>query len=242
LHAQPLQLSGPEPSRIYAIGDVHGRLDLLDRLIDRIGAELSSSQAEHALVVTLGDYVDRGPKSAGVLDRLTDGCFPCAHVALRGNHEEILLSFLDDAAVLERWRRQGAVETLISYGVPVGEVMRGRGLEQARTALLAALPESHMAFLKGLGTSLTVERYFFCHAGVRPGVPLDRQSARDLAWIRDEFLSSTADFGKVVVHGHTPVPKADIRPNRINVDTGAFLTGTLSCAVLEGERVRILTA
>jgi serine/threonine protein phosphatase 1 len=231
----------PEPERLYVIGDIHGRSDLLDRLTAEIVRDLDVHPVASALTVTLGDYVDRGADSRGVLDRLIRNPFPTALVSLKGNHESLMAAFLDDPTVAGHWRRLGGLETLHSYGVPVAALMMGRDYPQAAAGLRAAVPPSHLAFLGSLRTSMTVGKYFLCHAGVRPGVPLDRQAEEDLLWIRDEFLSSRADFGKIVVHGHTPAESPEVLPNRINVDTGAYMTGRLTCAVLEQERVRFLS-
>jgi serine/threonine protein phosphatase 1 len=152
----------------------------------------------------------------------------------------MLLHFLEDASGLRRWRSLGGLETLFSYGVDVREAMTGRGFEAAQYSLLRAFPDEHRQFLLGLARSAICGDYFFCHAGVRPGVPLAEQGPNDLIWIRDEFLTSDADHGKVVVHGHTPVPQPDFRPNRINLDTGAFATGRLTCLRLLGETQTIL--
>jgi serine/threonine protein phosphatase 1 len=151
-----------------------------------------------------------------------------------------MTAFLDDPSVADDWRHWGGLETLHSYGIPLNPLMRGRDYEIAAEAFGRALPASHRDFLASLPTSLTVGRYFFCHAGIRPGVPLQRQSDDDLLWIREPFLESTMNFGKVVVHGHTPTEQPEVLPNRINLDTGAYMTGRLTCAALEGERVRFL--
>ena len=230
-----------EPDRLYVIGDIHGRSDLLDDLIGEIVRDLAAHPVASALTVTLGDYVDRGPDSRGVLDRLIRNPFPTALVCLKGNHESLMTAFLDEPAVAGHWRRLGGLETLHSYGVPVAGLMMGKEYAQAVADLRAALPASHLAFLGSLRTSMTVGNYFLCHAGVRPGVPLQRQAEQDLLWIREEFLSSRANFGKIVVHGHTPAESPEVLPNRINVDTGAFMTGRLTCAVLGEERVRFLS-
>lgn len=230
-----------DSGRVYAIGDIHGRADLLDRMVALISHDLEANPAGECLTVTIGDYVDRGPDSRGVLDRLVRNPFPTPFIALKGNHEALLQAFLDDPSVAEHWRPLGGLETLHSYRVPVGELMLGKNYEQAAKALRAALPEAHFEFLASLTTSVVIGRYFMCHAGVRPGVPLERQSVEDLLWIRDEFLSSTVDFGKIVVHGHTPTERPEIWPNRINIDTGAFATGRLTCVVLESPQPRFLT-
>jgi serine/threonine protein phosphatase 1 len=232
----------PEPLRLYVIGDIYGRADLLDRMIAGIARDLDERPIDDPLTVTLGDYIDRGPDSRGVLDRLARNPFPTDFVALKGNHETLLETFLCDPSTADHWRRLGGLETLHSYGVDVGPLMRGQDYEAAAEALLAAMPPEHFTFLASLRGTLTVGRYFLCHAGVRPGVPLERQSEDDLLWIRDEFLDSKTDFGKIVVHGHTPTEEPELLPNRINVDTGAFMTGRLTCAVLEGREVRFLSA
>lgn len=229
------------PRRIYVIGDIHGRRDLLDRMIDEIRGDLASHPAAHALTVTLGDYVDRGPDSRDVIDRLAGKPFPTEFIALKGNHEQMLAEFLRNPSIGEVWARNGGLETLHSYGIDVGPLMRGRGYGSAAAAFGKALPDAHRAFFASLPLSLSVGRYFFCHAGVRPGVPLTRQREHDLLWIRDEFLHARTDFGKIVVHGHTPTPSPEIRPNRINVDTGAFITGRLTCAVLGTDQPRFLS-
>jgi serine/threonine protein phosphatase 1 len=230
-----------EPDRLYVIGDIHGRSDLLDRMVDEISRDLKDHPVGTALTVTLGDYVDRGFDSRGVLDRLARNPFPTPMVALKGNHEALLSAFLIDPAVAGNWRRLGGLETLQSYGVSVSALMVGRGYEEAAAGLRAALSSAHREFLGLLRTSLSVGRYFLCHAGVRPGVPLERQTEEDLLWIRGEFLSSHADFGKIVVHGHTPSEAPEVLPNRINVDTGAFITGRLTCAVLDPGGTRFLS-
>jgi len=233
---------GSDPRRLYVIGDIHGCASLLDRLIDAIASDLGDMPGDECLTVTLGDYIDRGPASNSVLDRLAINPFPTPYVGLKGNHEDLLEAFLSDPERGDDWRLCGGLETLHSYGVDVTSVMRGRNYAAAAQALEAAMPPAHVEFLASLKLSLTIGRYFLCHAGVRPGVPLHRQFKDDLLWIRDEFLDSRSDFGKIVIHGHTPTHQPELRPNRINVDTGAFMTGRLTCAILEGTSVRFLSA
>ncbi len=235
------QLQRLAPKRVYAIGDIHGRADLLDRLIGTISQDLADRPIRDALTITLGDYVDRGPSSRAVIERLASNPFPTDFVALKGNHEALLEGFLRDPSIIERWRHVGGLETLRSYGVDVAPVMRGRNYEAAATAFQAFLPPTHVAFFASLRPCLALDQYFFCHAGVRPGIELAGQREDDLLWIRDEFLDSWTDFGKVIVHGHTPTEEPECRPNRINVDTGAFMTGRLTCAVLEGDELRFLS-
>jgi serine/threonine protein phosphatase 1 len=227
--------------RRYAIGDVHGRLDLLDTLSQLISADLQTHPPQKAMTVFLGDYIDRGDNSAGVLDRLAKGDFPTSFVALRGNHEATMLDFLDDESVLGNWRQYGGLETLLSYGVDVREAMRGRDFKTAQESLRRRLPDSHLKFLNETKYFHEDGDYYFCHAGVRPLVSLAKQSEQDLMWIRDEFLNHRAPFGKIVVHGHTPADAPENLPNRINVDTGAYATGKLTCVALDGLQRRFLS-
>ncbi|MBG0811736.1 serine/threonine protein phosphatase [Methylosinus sp. H3A] len=229
----------PPNLRIYAIGDIHGRADLLDALARQIEDELASAPTE-TLTIFLGDYVDRGLQSSTVVEWLSRGDFPTPFHALRGNHEEILLRFLDDDSVLDGWRKFGGVETLHSYGVDVSSVMRGKGYEEARRALVARFPDHHRQFVVETPLTASYGDYFFCHAGVKPGVPLRDQKAEDLLWIREEFLNFRGNWEKLIVHGHTPVSEPEVLPNRINIDTGAFATSVLTALVLEGDSRRML--
>jgi len=226
--------------RLYIIGDIHGRSDLLDRIVDEIHRDIEGYGGRECLTITLGDYVDRGPDSRGVLDRLSRNPFPTRFVALRGNHEAVLEAFLQRPLVLDHWRHLGGLETLHSYGIAVNELMRGKGYEEAALALSAAVPEKHLAFLRSLKNSVTIGEYFLCHAGVRPGIPLDRQNIDDLLWIREEFLNSDLAHGKMLIHGHTPNEWPEVKRNRVNIDTGAFATGRLTCLVIDGGRGRFL--
>jgi serine/threonine protein phosphatase 1 len=209
-------------------------------MVEHISRDLDANPISDCVTVTLGDYIDRGPDSRGVLDRLVRNPFPTDFIALKGNHEALLEMFLDDPAVAEHWRRLGGLETLHSYGVPVGNLMMGANYEQAAKALELAVPDEHFKFLASLKTSIITGKYFLCHGGVRPGIALERQTVEDLLWIRDEFLNSTMDFGRIVVHGHTPSEQPEVLPNRINIDTGAFATGRLTCVVLESAEPRFL--
>lgn len=230
----------PPGIRIYAVGDIHGRLDLLDRLLARITADQETDPAPAPALVFLGDYVDRGTDSAGVLARLAGDPMPGAVAGMtcrfiKGNHDEMMLRFLAGQDDGWHWLTNGGGATLASYGVAASGPP-----EDMRHALAAALPAAHRGFLETLESHVRIGGYFLTHAGVRPGVALEDQSPDDLMWIRDAFLGSDADFGAVVVHGHTPMPAPVSRANRIGVDTGAWMSGTLTAAVLEGHKRRFL--
>jgi serine/threonine protein phosphatase 1 len=192
-------------------------------------------------IVYLGDYIDRGPESKCVIDRLVQLRGLRAHF-LKGNHEAALLKFLRNPATYHNWRNYGAAQTLLSYGVCPPTVWDGNDFIRARDELLEKLPEGHLRFFQDLELSASIGGYFFAHAGARPGVALDEQQEEDLIWIRDEFLTSRHYFGKIVVHGHTREAAPSRHRNRIGVDTGAYATGLLSCVVLEGETQRFIQA
>ena len=219
---------------MYAIGDIHGRADLLSRVFDKIDRDLANDPVDYNLQIFLGDYVDRGPCTKDVLDLLIRRRTAHHVVALKGNHEEFLLEFLSDPTVLEDWVKAGGVETLSSYGVTLGKRVNQQVSLQAWEEFTAAMPSEHLEFIRGLRSCLTIGDIFFAHAGARPGVPLEFQEERDLLWIREDFLSSDYSFGKLIVHGHTPVANAEWRANRINLDTGAYATGKLTCLRVQG--------
>jgi len=227
----------PPDSRVYAIGDIHGRADLLRQMHALIHEDAYRRQAPRNVVVYLGDYIDRGDASPAVLDLLIDEPLPgFQSVHLKGNHEDALLRFLDDLGVGPSWMAYGGAETLMSYGVrPPPADGRDRALERAQRELRMRLPVRHRSFLADLKLWHEEGDYLFAHAGVRPGVPLDQQQEQDLLWIRDEFLLSDAEFGKIIVHGHTITELPDVQRNRIGIDTGAFASGTLTALVLEGS-------
>ncbi len=225
----------PEGDRVYAIGDIHGRLDLLRNLHERIAADAAEAPDRSKTIIYLGDYIDRGLDSRGVIDCLIsaplEGVTP---VYLLGNHEDTMLRFLDDLGAGAGWLQFGGDATLYSYGVSLsGPPSDLRTMTEAQLDLREMMPEAHLAFLRGLATHHRIGDYFFVHAGVRPGVSLDSQALEDLIWIRDEFLKSTADHGAVIVHGHSISLEAEDLPNRINIDTGAYATNVLTCLVLD---------
>ena len=227
----------PEGQLLYAVGDIHGRLELLEAMLGQIETDARRCEGiERRTLVFLGDYIDRGPASRGVIERLLGGLpqnFD-AHF-LKGNHEAILLDFLEEAWRLDNWLLNGGEVTMCSYGVDTERLARRDApAELWQQAFAAVLPEAHLRFLEGLGLSLPVGDYFFVHAGVRPGVPLDEQTEADLVWIREPFLGHAAPFGKIVVHGHTPGNAPVTRPNRIGIDTGAVFSGRLTALRLRG--------
>ena len=186
----------PEGTRVYCVGDIHGRDDLLRELAERVEGDMKSGRFDHAVTVFLGDYIDRGPGSMRVVEQLASAEWPTSVIALAGNHEDFLLAFLDDAGILDFWRSQGGLETLHSYGVDVGPAMAGRNFAEVQAAFTAGFPKSHRDFLEALKVSASIGDYFFCHAGVRPGVALDRQNRDDLLNIREPFCPARRSMEK----------------------------------------------
>ncbi|MDH6263513.1 serine/threonine protein phosphatase 1 [Bradyrhizobium sp. BR13661] len=230
----------PEDLRIYAFGDIHGRCDLLDRCLSKVDRDLSERPTRHQLLVFLGDYIDRGSQSRETVSRLVETAAKYECVFLKGNHEHIAMRSLTDLSVMPNWLRLGGLETLQSYGVtPVISPDR-RDAVAIQIAFQNALPSSHFRFFGGLKNQFVCHDMFFVHAGIRPAIDLSAQREEDLLWIRDEFLRSNRDFGKIVVHGHTPTVCVDVQPNRINIDTGAYSSGRLTCLVLEHDQISII--
>lgn len=239
LRGRPLP-SVPDGTRVYAVGDVHGCADELNRLLEAIDKDLRHNALRSHLVF-LGDLVDRGPQSAAVLDRILEGRLPTDLCdCIMGNHEEVMLDCYEGQRdIHDRWLRFGGVQTLESYGLK-DTVIFAAGSDVV-AAMREAIPAEHIRFLKSLKDTLQIGDYLFVHAGIRPNVPLEEQSSRDLRWIRSDFLNGTSDHGFVVVHGHTVVPEVEFHRNRIAVDTGCYLTGQLSALVLESDTRRVLT-
>jgi serine/threonine protein phosphatase 1 len=228
---------GPAGFRAYAIGDVHGRLDLLDGLLGRIAADHQArGGSARPLLVFLGDLIDRGPHSRGVMERVRGGGLPGFRtVALLGNHEEVLLRLLEgEQGLLGQWLRFGGGECLRSYGGDP-QALLVRPENEAVVEVRRLVPPEHRTFLEGLGDSFRFREYLFVHAGVRPGVPLDQQTGIDLRWIRQPFLSDPRNHGAMIVHGHTITPAIDERPNRIGIDTGAYRFGVLTAVAVEED-------
>ena len=220
---------GPDNTLVYAIGDVHGRLDLLAEMHAKIAAEIMRLRPADWRIVHLGDYVDRGPDSSGVLEFLVRQTAADGRVvSLAGNHDIGLFALY------------GGVQTAASYGIALDRADL-RGFPAGCRALAAAVPASHTDFLRGLKFSVTLGDFFFCHAGIRPGVTLEAQDPQDLIWIRGDFHRHQELHPKVVVHGHTPVAEPEICANRVNVDTGAFASGRLTALVVDRQEKRLLT-
>jgi serine/threonine protein phosphatase 1 len=238
----------PAPSTggrlVYAVGDVHGRLDVLGPLLhDIVRDAVETGGDEPALLVFLGDYVDRGPDSKGVVDLILEmqAVERFEVRALKGNHEEALLGFLDDPAFGAAWLEHGGGATLVSYGVqPPAQRTDVEAWTRARDALRDLLPSDHRRFYESLELMVAQGDYAFVHAGVRPGVPLARQAERDLLWIRQDFLEARGRFEKVIVHGHTPLEEPQLLPTRLGIDTGAYATGVLTAVRLQGEDRRVM--
>ncbi len=230
----------PEGVRVYCIGDIHGRADLLKALHRGIQADAAQSDGGSELrniVVYVGDYVDRGMQSREVIDHLLSDPLPdFEKVYLKGNHDDSLLQFLRDPDFGPLWFSYGGDATVLSYGVRMSPSKVGRDrFEDMRQQLEANLPPAHLEFLQSLQMVFECGDYLFVHAGFRPGVGLQEQKHEDMMWIREEFLDSKHDFGKIVVHGHSVTEAPEIKSNRIGIDTGAYGSDTLTCLILEGD-------
>ncbi len=227
--------SVPDGRRVYAIGDIHGRCDLLDALLDAIASDSARRGPADTLIVFLGDLVDRGPDSRGVVDRLIEfSRGPVAARFLMGNHEEVFLrAVAGDLKALKFLIRIGGRATILSYGIGEAEY-QSLDFESLAATLKERVPPEHVAFLSAFEEWIEVGDYLFVHAGIRPGVEIDAQRASDLRWIRDDFLLHRDSFGKLVVHGHSITEGVDLRPNRIGIDTGAYESGKLTAIGIEG--------
>ena len=226
---------GTPGKRVYAIGDVHGRLDLLEDLLGQIEEDNALRTRCDTSIIFLGDLIDRGPDSRGVIERLlTEPPAIAKCYFLMGNHEEALVRGLSgEPRLLAPWLNHGGLACVESYGVDIGTV-HGQPDHVIEHVLMSAIPQSHIDFMRGFLDSIRFGDYLFAHAGVRPDVPISDQSSRDLKWIRKEFLESEADFGCIVVHGHSIANAVSERPNRIGIDTGAYRSGVLTALRVEG--------
>jgi len=236
--ARSVAASAPADTRIYAVGDIHGRADLLSEIIERIDDDVRRRPIAHTVEVYLGDYVDRGPDSRTVIDLLAVRLVANHAICLRGNHEAVMEGFFQDPAILHYWQQLGGMQTLASYGVEPRNGTETAG--DLHRSFLGIFPRAHELFMQCLRYQFSCGDFLFVHAGIRPDIPIDQQKPDDLIWIRNEFLDSAQDHERFIVHGHTPVPHPDIRRNRINIDTGAWKTGTLTCIAIEGSTILFL--
>jgi serine/threonine protein phosphatase 1 len=233
--------AAPEGQVIYAIGDIHGRSDCLARVHELIDQDVARrSRRESAVEIYIGDYVDRGQDSKGVIELLLRRAKMTPVVLLRGNHETTMEAFLRGLTTFEDWRKLGGLETILSYDVDARALLANGGTIRPRD-VAERLPVSHTRFFSKLKSFYICGRYCFVHAGMRPGIPLERQSIEDLIWIRDDFLNFAGDFGYIVVHGHTPTPDVEFLPNRVNIDTGAYATNRLSAIRIDSTGLTALT-
>jgi serine/threonine protein phosphatase 1 len=238
----PARPAVPSGQIVYAIGDIHGEADLLRHLLEQLRQDMAERSDLTATVIFLGDYVDRGPDSRGVLDLLLSGPLPGAKLRfLRGNHEQAMMEFLVDPLTTADWLRFGGVETLTSYGLraPPGSMGPDR-LRQLAAGLAERLPPAHLSFLRTTSLMAAVGDYAFVHAGIRPGLPLNQQKQDDLLWIRDGFIDRPFQASHVIVHGHTISDEPELLPHRIGLDTGAYASGVLTAIALQGTERRLL--
>lgn len=223
----------PPGLRLYAIGDVHGCIEPLEAVHEWIEADLKASPPEDYRIIHVGDYMDRGPDSRGVLDFLIERSAGDGRlVNLLGNHDLMFaLARTPDSRMRRIWIGNGGVETLDSYDLTLDQFL---DMLSSGEGVSSRIPDEHFAFIEDLPASIRFGDYIFVHAGIKPGVPLDRQSPDDLLWIREPFLRDGREHEGVIVHGHTPVRRVDVRANRIGIDTGAVFGGHLTCLVLDG--------
>ncbi|MDQ1194997.1 metallophosphoesterase [Agrobacterium sp. SORGH_AS 787] len=230
----------PDGVRVYVIGDVHGRADLLAQTFAKIDANEAAHPFKRNVTVLLGDYVDRGLRSREVIDQLIERQMTRRVVTLRGNHDDSMLRALNDMDIALRWLAAGGRETLHAYGITVPVNIDRDNVHTVMALAVKQIPAEHKSFLERLRLYVTIGDYAFVHAGIRPGIALENQSAVDLMSIRQPFLDCVLPHDFIIVHGHTPVTSPVFRSNRINVDTGAYITGNLTCLVLEEDRQFIL--
>lgn len=223
----------PAGERVYAVGDIHGRLDLFTAMIDRIEADDKARGPARTTVILLGDLIDRGPDSSGVIAAARAWAQRRTVRCLAGNHEEMFLESFDDEAVLRHFLRHGGRETLLSYPIDPEEYLCAT-LEDVQALMRERVPEADLAYIRAMEDMIRIGDYVFVHAGVRPGVALDAQKVGDLRWIRGEFIEDDAPRDFAVVHGHTISADPEVGPVRIGIDTGAFTSGNLTAIGLEG--------
>lgn len=233
--------SVPPGERYYVVGDIHGRLDLFEALIDAIERDDREAGGAQTTVVLLGDLVDRGADSAGVVRRAREWQRERKVRMVAGNHEEMFLESFNSQNVLRNFLRHGGRETVLSYGIDRARYNEA-SLEELQALMAAAVPEEDRAFLRSFENYIEAGDYLFVHAGIEPELPLAEQDRHNFLWIRDRFLRHAEPHSHVVVHGHTIFDEVDVQANRIGIDTGAFMSGRLTTLVLEGETRRLIQA
>ena len=238
-------VAAPPDTRIYAIGDIHGRLDLLKEMHRYICEDAASAEGRDIAIIYLGDYIDRGPASSQVVEYLIEEPLKCGsrHTEIKlikGNHEDSLLRFVGREENGEAWFANGGMETLKSYGVELPSPHWQHDMKAVQKKFVSKLPKTHLAFYHNLRNYFEYGDYLFVHAGIRPNIELADQNPMDLNWIREPFLSSEVNHGKYVVHGHSINSDPDIQTSRMGIDTGAYRTGCLTCAIFESKQVRFI--
>lgn len=227
----------PDGLCVYAVSDIHGCAEQLRAVFAAIDHHIRRTKPARAMHVFLGDYIDRGPHPSQVIDLLIERGERHECVFLKGNHEQMLFELLRNASKYESWSQNGGLQTMLSYGLAPA-INPNVGEQKSLVETLARkVPRLHRQFFDALKPSFTIGDFFFVHAGAKPGIPLVEQQQKDMLWIRDEFLNCVTDFEKFIVHGHTPVSEPDFRPNRLNIDTGAYATGKLTLLTIEGDRM-----
>ncbi|MEO0690217.1 MAG: metallophosphoesterase family protein [Pseudomonadota bacterium] len=229
----------PDGTRYYVIGDIHGRLDLFEALIDAIEADDEQLPKADTRMILLGDLVDRGPDSAGVIERARQWQCERNVRVLAGNHEEMFLNSFARPDILRHFLKHGGRETIMSYGLSKKQYAE-MSLEELFEAILVLVPQGDLEYIEGFEDYIVAGDYMFVHAGIDPAVPIEEQKRGDLLWIRDRFLNYGGAFEKVVVHGHTISETVVDRGNRVGIDTGAFRSGVLTALVLEGDQRRVI--
>jgi serine/threonine protein phosphatase 1 len=231
----------PLGTRVYAVGDIHGRLDLFEELIRSIEADDAARAPARTIVVLLGDLIDRGPDSAGVVARARAWAQQRDIKTIMGNHEEMFLDSFTKQGVLRSFMRYGGQVTMLSYGIPQ-RVLAEADSEELQRVMAQMVPQEDRDFLAGFQKMVRLGDYVFVHAGVRPDMPLERQTGQDCRWIREPFLSHAGDFGGMIVHGHTVTEGPELLTNRIGIDTGAYISGKLTAIGLEGTQRWLIQA
>lgn len=231
----------PAGERVYAVGDIHGRLDLFEPLIDEIERDDAARAPARTTIILMGDLVDRGPDSAGVIARARAWQMQRNVRILAGNHEQMFSESFDDLETLRHWLKHGGRETVLSYR-PDDDAYSRASLEELQVMLHQLVPGEDRAFIDGFEANCLIGDYLFVHAGIRPEVPLEDQARHDLLWIREPFLRHQQSHDYMIVHGHTISEEVDEQRNRIGIDTGAFRSGVLTALMLEGRERAYLQA